>query len=95
MITAKPWGRADLMAMAAVRYCIGRRSYIVGDCVDWLITNWQAFEPNCRNVILRDLREAMQRDNEARERGDEYRPLGMDMDRREWDRALAALGETK
>lgn len=31
-----PWGRSDLMATAAVRYCLGRCSYIVGDCVDWL-----------------------------------------------------------
>lgn len=25
-----PWGRDDLMALAAVRYCFGRMSYIVG-----------------------------------------------------------------
>ena len=24
------------MALAAVRYCLGRMSYIVGDCCEWL-----------------------------------------------------------
>ena len=87
-----PWGRADLMATAAVRYCLGRSSYIVGDCVDWLLANWERFEPGCRLVILRDISEAIQRDDEARERGDQYLPLGMDMDRREWERAAAEIG---
>ena len=50
-----PWGRADLMVTAAVRYCLGRSSYIVGDCVDWLVANWQAFSPNCRAIVVRDL----------------------------------------
>ena len=88
----RPWGRADLMATAAVRYCLGRSSYIVGDCVDWLVANWQAFSPNCRAIVVRDLQEAMRRDDEARERGDQYLPLGMDMDRREWERAAAEIG---
>ena len=87
-----PWGRADLMVTAAVRYCLGRSSYIVGDCVDWLLANWERFEPGCRLVILRDISEAIQRDDEARERGDQYLPLGMDMDRREWERAIAQIG---
>ena len=87
-----PWGRADLMVTAAVRYCLGRSSYIVGDCVDWLLANWERFEPGCRLVILRDISEAIQRDDEARERGDEHKPLGMDMDRREWERAAAEIG---
>lgn len=35
--TVNPWGRDDLMASAAVRYCLGRSTYIVGDRADWLI----------------------------------------------------------
>ena len=26
----------QLMAMAAHRYCLGRRSYIVGACIEWI-----------------------------------------------------------
>lgn len=92
MDSERPWGRADLMATAAVRYCMGRSTYIVGDCVDWLIANWSRFEPGCRVTIERDISEAIQRDDEARERGDQYLPLGMGMDRREWERAAAAIG---
>lgn len=30
------YGRDGLMAVAAVRYCLSRDSYIVADCVEWL-----------------------------------------------------------
>lgn len=80
------YGRADLMATAAVRYCLGRMSYIVGDCADWLIAEWQSIEEGARRTIQRDVEEAFTRDDEARERGDEYKPLGMDCDRASWER---------
>lgn len=89
--STRPWGRADLMATAAVRYCLGRSSYIVGDCVDWLIEQQHAIEPAALKIIVRDIREAVQRDEEARERGDQCLPLGMDMDRSEWERALRSI----
>lgn len=84
-------GRDDLMAVAAVRYCLGRMSYIVGDCADWLCQQWPNIKPSMRAVIERDIREAVQRDDEARERGDTYKPLGMDMDREQWLRVLAMI----
>lgn len=80
------YGRGDLMAVAAVRYCLGRMSYIVGDCADWLVSVWPTLEEGARNCIQRDVEEAFVRDDEARERGDEYKPLGMDCDRAEWER---------
>lgn len=49
----------QLMVMAAHRYCLGRRSYIVGSCIDWLRAYWADFEPNTRNVIVRDTLEAL------------------------------------
>lgn len=85
------YGRGDLMATAAVRYCLGRMSYIVGDCVDWLIEQKDNIDPKALKIIVRDIKEAIQRDDEARERGDEYLPLGMDMDRRQWERVLAEI----
>ena len=89
-----PWGRHDLMATAAVRYCLGRSSYIVGDCVDWLIQQQHAISLAALKIIVRDIREAMQRDDEARHSGDQHLPLGMDMDRREWERALSNIVKT-
>lgn len=75
------------MATAAVRYCLGRQSYIVSDCVDWLHEQWPALSESCRKVIARDIDEAIVRDDEARIDRDERLPLGMDMDRAEWLRA--------
>lgn len=72
----RPFGRDDLMALAAVRYCLGRASYIVGDCVDWLYEQWPALDENVRTVIARDVDQALR---EGR--------VGMDMDREQWERA--------
>lgn len=83
-----PWGRSDLMATAAVRYCLGRSTYIVGDCVDWLCAHWSALNQSAKLIIRRDVEEAIARDDDARARGVVgHLPLGMDMDRAEWLRA--------
>lgn len=78
------YGRGDLMAVAAFRYCCGRRSYIVADCADWIVDVWYELEPNARAVIQRDLEEEFRRDDDARVRGEEFKPLGMDCDRAAW-----------
>lgn len=79
------------MATAAVRYCLGRMSYIVGDCADWLIQQWPNIQPSARVIIERDIREAVTRDDESRQDGREHHPLGMDMDRAQWLRVLDAI----
>lgn len=52
----------QLMVMAAHRYCLGRQSYIVGSCIDWLTIHWPTFEPNTKFTIIRDTIEALQDD---------------------------------
>ena len=89
------FGRGDLMAVAAVRYCLGRMSYIVGDCADWLCNQWPNVEPKMRNVIERDIREAVQRDDQSRYHRMSNHPLGMDMDREQWLRVLAMIDAAK
>jgi len=54
----------QLMAMAAFRYCLGRRSYIVGACLEWLHDTWKQFEPTTKSVMVRDTIEALM-DNDA------------------------------
>lgn len=56
---AGPWGMNDLMAVAAVRYCLGRRTYIVGICVEWLQGVWIALGAGARRCIQRDIEEAL------------------------------------
>lgn len=38
----KNFGRHDLMAVAAFRYALGRMTYIVSDCADWLVEQYEA-----------------------------------------------------
>ena len=80
------YGRGELMVIAAVRYCLGRMSYIVGDCVDWLIEVWPELDPKTRNTIRRDIDQAFARDDEDRAGNREHKALGMDMDRAEWEK---------
>lgn len=49
----------QLMASAAHRYCLGRSSYIVGSCLDWIRATWAQMEPNTQFVMLRDTVEAL------------------------------------
>ena len=63
----------QLMAMAAHSYCLGRRTYIVTSCVEWLMEWWGMLADTTRNVIMRDTIIALQ-DNAA----------GSSFDRDEW-----------
>lgn len=53
----------SLMVMAAFRYCLGRRTYIVGACVDWLMTIWDKLPVPMQGVIMRDAIEALMDDS--------------------------------
>lgn len=53
------WGYHDLMVTAAHRYCLGRRTYIVSECVKWLIQNWSLFEKNTKKLIVEETKEAL------------------------------------
>lgn len=88
-ISSCPWGRDNLMVISAVRYCLGRTTYIVSDCCDWLIEQWPNFPEHTRAVVHRDVEEEFKRDDWQRECGDEYadcRALGHDCDRAQWER---------
>jgi hypothetical protein len=54
----------QLMVIAAFRYCLGRRSYIVGACLYWLGRWWDSFDRNTKRVVVRDTVRAIQ-DGEA------------------------------
>jgi len=73
-----------LMAIAAFRYCLGRMTYIVPACAEWLEREWPRFPKRDRAVISRELSEAIEEDAQARADGKEYSPLGNDCDRAAW-----------
>ena len=74
----------DWMIIDAVRYAIGRMSYQVGETTDWLVENWNELPERVRAVIQQDLEEVFAKDD--KERKDNRGPLGMDQDRRAWER---------
>lgn len=55
------WDSMDtqLMVMAAHRYCLGRQSYIVGACIDWILRHRSRLERNTLRIIVRDTVEAL------------------------------------
>lgn len=68
------------MAVCAIRYCIGRQSYIVVEGIAWALY-YGTHSQHVRNVIRRDLREAAERPD----------GLGSETDRRWWLDVLAEL----
>ena len=86
MTQRKNFGRHDLMAVAAFRYCLGRMTYIVSDCADWLIEQWPNISQNAQKIIARDLEAAFKQDDEDRINGKDHNTLGHDCDRAAWER---------
>lgn len=76
-----------LMALCAIRYTLGRRSYIVSDGVRWAL-HYGKLSAWVRGVVIRDIEELVERD--ARANG-EFSFLGDEMDKREWLRVLREL----
>ncbi len=58
----------QLMILAALRYCLGRRSYIVGVCQEWLTCYWSLINNETRARLIRDVIVALM-DDEA---GDKF-----------------------
>lgn len=89
------WGWHDLMVIAAFRYCLGRQTYVVQTCSDWLTDIWPLLTEHTQGVIRRDLEEEFRRDDEARAREEKHKPLGWDCDRKDWERVRALWGNAK
>ena len=80
------YGMNDLMVTAAFRYCLGRQTYIVGECAEWLIRIWPKINSGARFVIQRELDQAFVDDDKDRAAKKEWRTLGADCDRKEWEK---------
>ena len=82
-------GFDDRAAVWGVRYCLGRMTYVSGECADWLVRHWPRLSDGTKQAIQRDIDEAFIADDKARASGQHYKPLGWDCDRREWERVRA------
>ena len=83
------WGWNEIMVLSAVRYCVGRQTYVVRVCADWLVDIWPMLGANTKAVIQRDLEMEFESDDNARMREANYKPLGHDCDRKDWERVRA------
>ena len=78
----------ESMAICAIRYTIGRRSYVVSDGQQWAM-EWGAKSNWVRDVIIRDLEEATERCDSGTE------ALGDPPDEAGWRRVLSGLQALK
>lgn len=74
----------ETMALCAIRYTIGRMSYIVSDGVRWARKYGQESKW-IREVLIRDLQEAVRHESNGSQ------ALGMKMDSDQWHTVLAEL----
>lgn len=74
------------MALCAIRYCMGRMSYIVSYGIAWA-RRYGAQSEHLRGVVIRDIEEAIAQ----MERCPDIPMLGDKMDEREWRAVLSEL----
>jgi hypothetical protein len=86
----------EQILFCAFRYCLGRMTYVVSDCCDWLRERWPACGSEFRSLVKKEIDEAIVREDEhiaslGRHIG--CTALGMEMDSKSW-RELRAWMET-
>lgn len=68
----------EQMLISAVRYALGRMSYIVGTTCEFVASFRGKLSKNCINIIVRDIEEELEMYHRA------GMTLGMDFDERTW-----------
>ena len=68
-----------LVLIAAFRYALGRRTYIVEYVVDFIVNNWDELETSDRNLIIKEILDAKDKGH-----------VGHDCDWKSWQRVLGA-----
>jgi hypothetical protein len=84
MIGAGGLGGQESMAICAIRYTMGRRSYIVYEGQQWAI-HWGEKSERVRTIIIRDLKEAIDRCDRG------FEALGDKHDEAGWREVLKKL----
>lgn len=69
------------MIFWAFRYCLGRSTYAVMDCVDYLILYWDRIDEGIRGTIIKEIFEACDK-----------KDCGMEQDKSQWHKVLANAG---
>ena len=81
--------------LGAFRYYLGRQTYAVSDFCELLAQEWSNLDSFTQTLILKELREAINKDDEDRLDGSRFHRLGDDCDRAEWLMLLQQIAPSK
>lgn len=79
----------EQMLISAVRYALGRRSYIVGVTCDYVASIRTKLSRQCIYILIRDIEEEFDRYHTAGQK------MGMECDEKDWNKLLEKLKEAK
>jgi hypothetical protein len=93
--TERAWGEDGVMALAAFRYALGRRTYITGICADWLVSVWDDLPAPMRRLIQQEIEDAFRAHAEQQSGGGDRwcGPLGDPCDIEAWARVRRLWAE--
>ena len=74
----------SMLWIGSFRYYIGRMTIQTHAYGAMLVKRWAEVPKDAQSVILRDLKDAIERDSIARESKSDYCELGMEMDAQMW-----------
>lgn len=81
--------REEQILICAVRYALGRRSYIVGTVAEYVNSKKNELSKNCINIIIRDIKEQLEFCHKMN------MTCGDEIDERTWNNLLKALEEVR
>lgn len=74
-----------IMVTCALRYALGRMTYVPGAVQDWIKTHWDSLDSNTKFVVVRDVFEYLYDDFQYQQDSD-YKPPFGGYDIKEWER---------
>lgn len=77
----------EQILICAVRYALGRMSYVVGDVVDYVHYKRERLSSECKRIIVRDIQEELEKYHGV------GHALGMECDERKWVALMEELSE--
>ena len=79
----------EQILICAVRYALGRMSYIVGIVCDYVKSKRNELSENCKNIIIKDIEESVEYHHRI------GYTVGMECDERDWMDLLEILKQEK
>ena len=79
----------EQILVCAVRYALGRMSYVVQDVCDYVKTKVGELSEECKNIIIKDIEESVEYHHRIN------RTVGMECDERDWINLLELLKNEK